>query len=83
MGIAFNGAGFPRCHKQEFLFKFTRDRQRYLGWLLEVKKHFGLPILNYMITSNHIHLLVVGGKDQEVIPKSIQPIGGRTGQEYN
>jgi putative transposase len=36
-----------------------------------------------MITSNHIHLLVVGDKDQEVIPKSIQLIAGRTGQEYN
>lgn len=36
-----------------------------------------------MVTSNHIHLLVVGDKDQEVIPKSIQMIAGRTGQEYN
>jgi putative transposase len=36
-----------------------------------------------MVTSNHIHLLVVGGKDHEVIPKSIQLIAGRTGQEYN
>jgi putative transposase len=36
-----------------------------------------------MVTSNHIHLLVVGNKDQEVIPRSIQLIAGRTGQEYN
>ena len=36
-----------------------------------------------MVTSNHIHLLVVGNKDQEVIPKSMQLIAGRTGQEYN
>jgi putative transposase len=72
-----------RCHKREFLFKFARDRQRWLGWLFEAKKRFGLQILNYMITSNHIHLLVVGDKNQEVIPKSIQLIAGRTGQEYN
>jgi putative transposase len=72
-----------RCHKREFLFKFAIDRQSYLDWLFAAKKRFGLPILNYMITSNHIHLLVVGGKDQEVIPKSIQLIAGRTGQEYN
>ena len=36
-----------------------------------------------MVTSNHIHLLVVGDKDQEVILRSIQLIAGRTGQEYN
>ena len=36
-----------------------------------------------MVTSNHIHLLVMGGKDPEVIPKSIQLIAGRTAQEYN
>jgi len=36
-----------------------------------------------MVTSNHIHLLVIGDKDQMVIPKSIQLIAGRTGQEYN
>ena len=39
--------------------------------------------LTLLVTSNHIHLLVVGDKDQEVIPKSIQLIAGRTGQEYN
>jgi hypothetical protein len=27
-------------------------------WLFEAKKRFGLTILGYMITSNHIHLLV-------------------------
>lgn len=36
-----------------------------------------------MVTSNHIHLLVVGEKDPEVIPKSIQLLAGRTGQKYN
>ena len=72
-----------RCHKREFLFKFAKDRQRWLEWLFESKKRFGLTILNYMVTSNHIHLLVVGDKDQEVIPKSIQLIAGRAGQAYN
>ena len=72
-----------RCHKREFLLKFARDRQRWLGWLFEAKKRFGLSILDYMVTSNHVHLLVSSDKDQEVIPKSIQLIAGRTGQEYN
>lgn len=72
-----------RCHKKEFLLKFARDRRRWLRWLFEAKKRYGLCILNYMVTSNHIHLLVADGGGREVIPKSLQLIAGRTGQEYN
>lgn len=36
-----------------------------------------------MVTSNHIHLLVVDDGDRDVIPNSIQLVAGRTGQEYN
>jgi len=72
-----------RCHKREFLLKFGRDRHRYLQWLYEARKRYGLTILNYMITSNHIHLLVVDDGDRDVIPNSMQLVAGRTGQEYN
>jgi REP element-mobilizing transposase RayT len=48
-----------RCHKKEFLLKFARDRRRWYSWLFEAKKRFGLIILNYVVTSNHIHLMVV------------------------
>ena len=71
-----------RCHKKEFLLKFAKDRQRWLYWLFQAKRRYGLSVLNYVVTSNHIHLLV---KDtgESVIPKSLQLIAGRTGQEYN
>ena len=72
-----------RCHKGEFLLKFAKDRKRWLQWLFESKKRYGLPVLNYAVTSNHIHLLVVGDGDRDIIPKSIKLIAGRTGQEYN
>ena len=49
---------------------------------MKQKKRFGLCILNYTVTSNHIHLLVHDGKEN-VIPKSMQLIAGRTGREYN
>ncbi|MFT6387480.1 MAG: putative transposase [Cellvibrionaceae bacterium] len=26
-----------RCHKQEFVLKFSRDRQSWLRWLFEAK----------------------------------------------
>ena len=51
--------------------------------MYESKKRYGLVILNYAVTSNHIHLLVVGGNERDVIPNSIKLIAGRTGQEFN
>ena len=72
-----------RCHKREFLLKFAKDRQRWLQWLFEAKKRYGISVLNYTVTSNHIHLLVVDDKERDVIPNSIQLIAGRTGQEFN
>lgn len=71
-----------RCHKQEFLLRFARDRKCWLRWLFEAKKRFGLCVLNYIVTSNHIHLLVLDRGGGE-IAKSMQLIAGRTAQEYN
>jgi putative transposase len=72
-----------RCHKREFLLKFSKDRHRYLQWLYAARKRYGLTILNYIVTSNHIHLLVADDGDRDVIPNSMQLVAGRTGQEYN
>jgi putative transposase len=38
-------------------------------------------VLNYIATSNHIHLLVVD-TEEGVIPRSLQLIAGRTAQEF-
>jgi len=63
--------------------KFARDRRRYIQWQFEAKKRYGLRVLSYAVTSNHFHLLVTDNGDRDVIPKSIQLIAGRTGQEFN
>ena len=42
-----------------------------------------MTILNYMVTSNHVHLLVADDGDRDVIPNSMQLVAGRTGQEFN
>ncbi|QBH15593.1 hypothetical protein DO021_11480 [Desulfobacter hydrogenophilus] len=52
-------------------------------WLFEVRKRYGLVILNYTITSNHIHLLVAHDADRKTIPDSMKLAAGRTGQEIN
>ncbi len=41
-----------RCHKKEFLLKFAHDRHRFMSWLREAHKRFGIQILNYTATSN-------------------------------
>jgi REP element-mobilizing transposase RayT len=60
-----------------------RDQRRWLQWLFEAKKRFGITILNYSVTSNHVHLVIRDDKEQEVIPQTMQLVAGRTGQEYN
>lgn len=72
-----------RCHKKEFLLRFARDQRRWLQWLFEAKKRFNLSILDYAVTSNHVHLVLRDGKEREAIPGAMQLVAGRTGQEYN
>jgi len=73
-----------RCHKQEFLLKFAKDRQTWIHWLFEARKRFGLCVLNYTVTSNHIHLLVRDVEEREsAIPNSMQLIASQTAQRYN
>ena len=72
-----------RCHQSEFLLKFARDRRRWMHWLFEARKRYGLCILNFTVTSNHVHLLVCDSGDKRAIARSIQLIASRTAQEFN
>jgi putative transposase len=72
-----------RCHKKEFLLKFEKDRNRWLYWLFEARKRYNTSVLDYTVTSNHIHLLLLDNGGRDVIPETLQLIAGRTGQEYN
>ena len=51
-------------------------------WLFQARKRFGLCVLNYIVTSNHIHLLV-RDRGEGKIARSMQLIAGRVAQEYN
>jgi putative transposase len=73
-----------RCHKRTFLLKFAKDRNRWIEWLYQAKKRYRhLSVLDYIVTSNHIHLLLYGNGGNKVIPDAIKLVAGRTGQEYN
>lgn len=71
-----------RCHNRDFLLKFRRDRIRWKYWLFQARKRYGLSVLNYMVTCNHIHLLVQDRKPG-AISRSLQLVAGRVAQEYN
>ncbi len=47
-----------RCHNRAFLLKFSRDRDAYRAKLREHVRRFDVSVLDYCITSNHVHLLV-------------------------
>ena len=72
-----------RCHNRDFLLKLVRDRDRWKHWLFEAKKRYDLHVLDYILTSNHIHLLVLDDGGRDVIPNSLKLVAGRVGQEYN
>ncbi len=77
-----------RCHKKEFLLKFRRDKMLWIGWMHEAKRRFGLIILNYMITSNHIHLIATAtaGRAEAAsrpISLAVQLAHSRVAQRYN
>ncbi len=72
-----------RCHKRDFLLKFAKDRKLWIKWLFEAKKRYGISVLNYIVTSNHIHLLVCDNTPSRSIPIFMQLIQGRTAQEFN
>jgi len=44
---------------------------------------YKLTILNYMVTSNHVHLLIFDGGPRGSIARAMHLVSGRTAQEYN
>ena len=54
-----------------------------MKWLYEGTNRYDVPILNFTVTSNHIHLLVLAPDDMEAIPRLMQLVAGRVGQVYN
>lgn len=71
-----------RCHARAFLLNVRQDRRCWLDWLLEARRRYGLCVLNYIVTCNHVHLLVRDRGEGE-IAQAMQLVAGRTAQTYN
>lgn len=71
-----------RCLDREYLFEHALTRNSYLKELREMIARFNVDILNYIVTSNHVHILVYAGNGME-IEKGMQYLQGRMAQRYN
>jgi len=71
-----------RCVNREYLLKFKRDRRNYVRRLGEGLLRVPASLLNYVVTSNHSHLLVWAKRAAE-ISALMQYVGGCAAQDYN
>ncbi len=71
-----------RCHNGSFLFRFARDRAEYRERLRLASQKYRVSIINYAITSNHIHAIAIESRE-EGISRMMQMLEGDFGIIYN
>ena len=71
-----------RCHDRDFLFRFARDRDAYRELLRVELQDSPVSLLNYAITSNHVHLLVTS-ESLGATAKLVQSVHGRFAEKFN
>lgn len=71
-----------RCHNRHFLLKFARDRDGYRAKLRAHLAEFQVALLDYCITSNHVHLLLDAEEPME-ISGLMRTVAGEFARAYN
>ena len=71
-----------RCHNRHFLLRFERDRRNYVSRLRETSLRFGVEVLDYTITSNHVHLLL-WTPSLDDLSEAMQFLQGVSARDYN
>ena len=71
-----------RCHGRQYLFRFAKYRDFYVRQLFQGVRRYGLDVLDYIVTSNHVHLLVYAHDGPE-ISETLRYVHGRIGQWHN
>ena len=79
-GGSFHGT--DRCHNRDFLLKFARDRESYRAKLRERLPEFELGLLDYCVTSNHVHLLL-DAPERNQISGFMRTVAGEFARIYN
>jgi putative transposase len=71
-----------RCQNRDFLLKFARDREGYRAKLRQYLAEFEVALLDYCITSNHVHLLL-DAEDRMQISGLMRSVAGEFARAYN
>jgi len=71
-----------RCQERRFLLRFERDRQRYVTRLREMTLAHPVQVLDYIVTANHVHLLLWAEKAR-YISTAMGWLQGNTARDYN
>jgi putative transposase len=71
-----------RCHNRDFLLRFAVHGNRYRERLRQAVDEFDVSLLDYSITSNHVHLLAFAEQDAQ-ISELMKNAAGESGQSYN
>jgi putative transposase len=71
-----------RCHNRAFLLKFARDRNAYRAKVREHLGQFAVSVLDYCVTSNHVHLLV-DAADRLEVSRFMREVASESARAYN
>jgi putative transposase len=71
-----------RCHQREFLFRFKKHRDLYCHYLFQAVKRYPIQVMDFIVTSNHIHLLLTA-ENGEDISLAMKFLHGDMAQHYN
>ena len=71
-----------RCHNRAFLLKFARDREAYRAKMREYLAEFDISLLDYCVTSNHVHLLI-DAEDRLEVSGFMRKVAGEFARAYN
>jgi putative transposase len=71
-----------RCHNRAFLLRFARDRDAYRALMRRQLELFQVWLLDYCVTSNHVHLLLEA-EDRLQISGLMRNVAGEFARSYN
>lgn len=72
-----------RGHNRRAVFVTDRDRTTYLETLREFRNELGLKVYGYCLMTNHVHLIVDPGNDENNLGLLMKRLAGRHTRRIN
>ena len=72
-----------RCHNREYLLGQESYRTMMVDALFAYQDRYQVPVLNYTVTCNHIHLRVLCPDDATAIPGMMRSLSSKVAASYN